>query len=70
MVSNAVAPQWSEAKAGRRFLEDRPTILYQNPAAGFDYPPYRLLRFCRAGGLLDLQQVCAAGGRATSDAVE
>lgn len=55
MVSDAVASQWSEAKAGRRLLESRPTILYQNPAAGFDYPPYRLLRFCRAGVLLDAQ---------------
>ncbi|PWC41755.1 hypothetical protein [Azospirillum sp. TSO22-1] len=68
MVSDAVAPQWSEAKAGRRFLESRPTILYQNPAAGFDYPPYRLLRFCRAGVLLDLQEVSAAGSRTTPNA--
>lgn len=62
MVSDAVAPQWSEAKAGRRFLEERPTILYQNPAASFDYPPYRLLRFCRAGVLADMRH--AAEGAA------
>lgn len=61
MVSDAVAPQWSEAKAGRRMLEPRPTILYQNPEAGFDYPPYRLLRFCRAGVLLDTQEVAGQG---------
>ncbi|WP_431855293.1 hypothetical protein [Azospirillum sp.] len=68
MVSDTVAPQWSEAKAGRRFLERRPTILYQNPAVGFDYPPYRLLRFCRAGVLLDLQEVSAAGHRMRGNA--
>ncbi|CAO3446573.1 hypothetical protein [Azospirillum argentinense] len=55
MVAPETAPQWTEAKAGRRLLEARPTILYQHPSAGYDYPPLRLLRFCRAGVVLDMQ---------------
>ncbi|HYH17896.1 MAG TPA: hypothetical protein VD995_04700 [Azospirillum sp.] len=65
MVAPDIAPLWSEEKAGRRFFEHRPTIWYLNPASGFDYPPYRFIRFTRPGVYLDMEAIArrrSAGG--------
>ncbi|HEY0832499.1 MAG TPA: hypothetical protein VGE72_01210, partial [Azospirillum sp.] len=67
MVAPDIAPLWSEEKAGRRFLEHRPTILYQNPAAGFDYPPYRFIRFSRPGLHLDMEAIARSRSSASGN---
>ncbi|PWC98008.1 hypothetical protein [Azospirillum sp. TSO5] len=60
MVAPGTVPQWAEKKAGRRFLEHRPTILYQNPPCGFEYPPLHFMRISRSAFFLDMQAVIDA----------
>ncbi|MBP2303291.1 hypothetical protein [Azospirillum picis] len=51
LVEEETVPVWNAAGAGRRRLEPRPTILYQQ--SGVARCPLHLLRFSRAGVLLD-----------------
>ncbi len=55
LVAPETAAQWTAEKAGPLQLERRPTILYRNPAAGYEYPPLRFMRISRSGFFLDMR---------------